>query len=256
MVKLAGRLMIVALCATIATMILVARADAAGYTVVTKAADESVVSSTVDQNDDELFFTATSGTNYEVDVGLRFASPVGGTTPDLKLDVGEDAANRGFCFGVGMRASDSTASGLVGFTDQTATWGFATPGSGDRIAELRCIQLGGGGTFRVRWSQNTSNAGATIVRAGSYLRYVVAGGDLAGVTGPTGATGPSGPSGPAGAGGGGFTSEDSTNLDTLAAASIDTRHLTGWAVGILLGFVAVGALWFTFGRTPTGLTGR
>ena len=31
--------------------------------------------------------------------------------------------------------------------------------------------MGGGGTYRVLWAQNTSSANATIVRAGSILRY-------------------------------------------------------------------------------------
>ena len=138
---------------------------------VRKAADESVASSTTVQNDDELFFTAVSGGQYEIEVMLVYGSPAGGTTPDLKIDLGEDTTARGVVGTlVGFSNTDVAFGNVFGATNQTATWIFGTATT-DRIAKLVGVHTGGGGTFRLRWAQNVSGVNATIVRAGSLIRY-------------------------------------------------------------------------------------
>jgi len=139
-----------------------------GWTMVIKAGDESVASSTTVQNDDDLFFTATSGAVYQVEMWLVYDNAAGGA-PDLKLDLGEDATARGAFEGVGMSTADA-AQAITALANQTATMTFGTATT-KRMASLVGNHAGAGGTFRLRWAQNTSNGTATIVRAGSVLRY-------------------------------------------------------------------------------------
>ena len=139
---------------------------------VTKTGDESVSSSTVIQDDDELFFTATSGAVYEIEVMLVYASPAGGGTPELKVGFGEDSTARGvFGYPGGIWATnDSAVQGTTILANQTATVATGTA-TGNRGFKALGVYTGGGGTFRVQWAQNVSGVNATVVRAGSVLRY-------------------------------------------------------------------------------------
>lgn len=141
------------------------------WTQVLKTITESVDTSTVVQNDDELFFTAEAGKLYEIILCILYDSPAGGTTPDLKCDTGEDAAIRGQLNGIVVSTADAaTAVGIA--SNQTATFAAGTVNS-ERMALFQGTHRGNGGTFRLRWAQNTSNANATRVLAGSFIRYRV-----------------------------------------------------------------------------------
>lgn len=148
-------------------------ANVADWTVVTKTADESVASSATLQNDDELFFTATASAMYEIYLVIVYGSPAGAGTPDIKMAFGEDATARGVMTLIAYwsTANAANGSGFVGVgTDQTAIFGIGTA-TADRAAIISGFHLGNGGTFRFLWAQNTNNVNATIVRAGSVLRY-------------------------------------------------------------------------------------
>lgn len=140
-----------------------------GWTRVQKAADESVSSSAVVQNDDELLFVAAAGKNYDVELDIVYDSAAGAGTPDLKCDLGEDATARGVFHGIGFSTADA-AQDVQALANQTATMTFGTAAT-KRVARIRGSYTGNGGTFRFRWAQNTSGANATTVRAGSELRY-------------------------------------------------------------------------------------
>ena len=137
------------------------------FTYVTKTGDESVVNNTL-QNDDELFFTATSGKAYEFAVFLIYDSAAGGT-PDIKMALGEDATARGVFFSVIFSTTDTATSGAI-LCNQTAVTSAGTATT-KRVLYAIGTHFGNGGTFRVLWAQNTTNATATIVRAGSQLKY-------------------------------------------------------------------------------------
>ncbi len=141
------------------------------WTYVNKTADESVASNTSPQNDDELFFTTVSGAAYEMEVVLIYASPAGGGTPDIKMDLGEDGTARGDALGLGIGSTEATASGSI-LTNQSSTVLHGTAAT-NRVMKYFVTYVGGGGTFRVRWAQGTSSVNATIVRAGSLIRYRV-----------------------------------------------------------------------------------
>lgn len=146
-------------------------AEAGGWTTITKSIDESVSASTTVQADDELFFTATSGKVFEIEGILIYGSPVGAGTPDLKIAAGEDTTIRGELAFFGPSAGD-TASALGLSTNASSTIGLGTAAI-DRAVKFVGTHLGNGGTFQIQWAQNTSNANAVTVRAGSILRYRV-----------------------------------------------------------------------------------
>lgn len=140
------------------------------WTTVLKTADESVTNSIALQNDDELFFTTINGGAYRVELALVYASPVGGTAPDIKFASGEDANTRGTWMTTGNSTGDAgQTSGNQHNQSTTVSFGTATQ---NRVVWASGVYYAGGGTFRILWAQNTANANPTIVRAGSYLRYI------------------------------------------------------------------------------------
>ena len=150
----------------------VAMSAVGGWTTVRKTVDESVTSSATLQDDNELFFTTTSGGLYLIEVAIAYASPSGGSTPNMYLAGGESVSVSGIVIADAYMGSNGTASGfgsplllgLSGTQDiQTATTKRVASGWGPWIGE--------GSTFKIQWSQITSSANATTVYAGSYLRY-------------------------------------------------------------------------------------
>lgn len=140
------------------------------WTVVTKAADESVNAISM-QDDDHLFFTTVAGAMYEIDFMLLYGNPGGAGTPDINFSFGEDATIRGaFTNAGGISAADaiSTAGAL---SNQGGSAAFGTAAANRPVRIIGC-HVGNGGVFRLRWAQGTSTpANATILRAGSIMRY-------------------------------------------------------------------------------------
>lgn len=137
------------------------------WTVVTKSMDESVQSSTTLQADDELLFVAASGGVYQWELMLIYASPAGAGTPDIKVAVGE--AGYGPYRAIGISTSETLLrSGALSDGSQTLSFGTA---AANRIALFDGGFVSSGATFNTNWAQATSDSNATIVRAGSVLRY-------------------------------------------------------------------------------------
>lgn len=139
------------------------------WTEVSKGGDESVTSSTTLQDDDHLLFATTSGALYEIELYLIYASPVGGTAPDIKLSMGEDSTDRGVVLANHWSTADAatTTSAKSNITSTIA----AGTGTGKRVVLVRGSHLGNGGNFKVQWAQNSSTGSATTVYTGSLLRY-------------------------------------------------------------------------------------
>lgn len=144
-------------------------AETAGWTVVRKAADESIANATI-QDDDELKFQTVAGTPYEIELLAVYASPAGSGTPDLKAELSEDATARGSCAWIGLSTAD--AAQTLSTTDVggvAATFGTAAT---KRVCRGLAHHVGAGGLLKFRFAQNTTTAGSpTIVYAGSVLRY-------------------------------------------------------------------------------------
>jgi hypothetical protein len=142
--------------------------SSADWVEVVKGADQSDTTGTL-ANDSSLFFTAVAGAVYDVGLYVPYVSPIGGGTPDLKCDLGEDTTARGTFSGVGMSTTD-TAQNVTVLGDRTATLTFGTAAT-LRMARITGWHVGNGGTFRFRWAQNTAGANATTVKQGALLRY-------------------------------------------------------------------------------------
>lgn len=137
---------------------------------VQKQADQSVSSSTVLQNDTELFFATTTNAVYAFDFWPVYGSPVGGGGPDIKLTLGDSATQSGWILQQGWSTADAITSSALLFGN-TSAFTYGT-GQLNRVAHLQGTWVSpGGGTFQVQWAQNTSNGNPTIMRAGSLLRY-------------------------------------------------------------------------------------
>jgi hypothetical protein len=139
------------------------------WTTVVKGSDQSVASSTAVANDSALFFATVNGAVYEIEMVLVYGSPAGGGTPDLKIAFGEDATDRGAVHGTGFSSTSTiSTAGVLANTGTTSVWGTDTANRGLLV---RGAFVGAGGTFHVLWAQNTSGVNATIMRAGSLLRF-------------------------------------------------------------------------------------
>lgn len=138
------------------------------WTIVRKGSDETVTGSTSVQDDDALSFTATSTVAYEIEIILLYSAAT--TNPDLKVDLGEDSTNRGEFHAISLGTTGASQSvAIVG--NQTSTFAFGTTGRTD-VARIIGWHVGAGGTFKVRWAQNTSDgSNGTTVKTGSVLRY-------------------------------------------------------------------------------------
>lgn len=193
----------------------------AAETLIVKASDESVTSSTTLQDDDELTATTISGTAYELEAFLIYASPAGAGTPDFKVAIGEDSTRRGALHGVGLQTTDGIADTAV-WPDLTGTgWGTAAT---DRALHLTGWFVGNGGSLKIQWAQNTSNGNPTIVRAGSTLRL-------------------RSPDHTGGGGGGSVAWDDVTDKPTFSADWLTDVDTTGAIDGAVLKYDEAGGVW-------------
>ncbi|WP_328494096.1 hypothetical protein OHS59_16175 [Streptomyces sp. NBC_00414] len=123
-----------------------------------KTGDESVTSNATVQNDDELVVSVAANATYLVEVVAVWTNGGGGFRADF---LGPTGAT--------MVWTDNDGAGVQAIgTDVTFS---ATTGTSMRGT---LITSGTSGTLQFRWAQNTSNAGATVLKAGCsmYLRRV------------------------------------------------------------------------------------
>lgn len=139
-----------------------------------KTATESVTSSTVLQNDDELFLTVEANATYVMFMFLLHDSDAT-AAGDIKLGFSSPASST-FAWGVHGANTSSTSSSAVTSVNMTlqTTSSTVSLGGGDSTGTTAFIggtlvTSGTAGTFRLQWAQDTSNAVATNVRIGSYM---------------------------------------------------------------------------------------
>lgn len=146
-----------------------------GRTVgIVKTANESVTSSTVIQDDNELMTTLTTGT-YIFDCFVVLDSNTAGA--DINVQFNGTVTGNIAWYGAGAHNSmttGSTAAGewiarenLVNTTPYAASQSAGTVMGMHFTGSLICTV---GGTFGLRWAQQTSNAAATTVKAGSFFK--------------------------------------------------------------------------------------
>lgn len=142
------------------------------WTVVSKAADESRSNTTTLADDNTLLFAMATSTKYRFKLLVLFFAPV---TPDLKYAIGVPA---------GVSLFNAWLMDMTGANLNVPVLKITVPGetpqtnTGDTQGAIHIEGIihngANAGNFAFQWAQNTSDAAATIVRAGSYLEYDVA----------------------------------------------------------------------------------
>lgn len=142
-----------------------------------KETDESVTNSTNLQSDNHLSVTMAANRTYRFELLLIVSST--STTPDLKYGLTLPANTSVSLGNAGMRPDDTDGTNALVFMQaasslQTTTLlsSFATGTyNGSVTVFMSGIVVTGGtaGNFTLHWSQNTSDAAATTLKAGSYV---------------------------------------------------------------------------------------
>jgi hypothetical protein len=139
-----------------------------------KAVDESVVSSTTNQSDDELALEVEADATYLFTGWIIFNSAV--ENADLRANFSLPTGATFKREGLGQPNGATNALGVAGVIPDTGVLTTGTnDGRGAISAELGIIYSGflitdDAGTFRFIWSQVTSQATAVTVKAGSWIR--------------------------------------------------------------------------------------
>lgn len=152
-----------------------AAAGSVFWTTINKVNDTTRTANTTLTADPDLQFSLAANTKYVIRIEVWFDTTAAG---DFKYGFNGPAIGAGI---IRMHRR-AVLPNATAFTIATTTTAYDTTGvsltstgtNGGYIALAGIIQNGAtAGTFDFRWAQNTSDAGNTIVRAGSYLEYGV-----------------------------------------------------------------------------------
>ncbi len=140
--------------------------------VVRKGSDEAVTSSTAFQNDDALAVALVAGRSYRVELNLAETANSAG---DIKLDWTTTGTitllGQRFCLGpaVAMGGPTDTTVRIARATTLATSVSYGGAATASYINEAFEVSCTSSGNLQLRWAQDTSNAGATTVIAGSWL---------------------------------------------------------------------------------------
>lgn len=135
-----------------------------------KSGNQSVPNTTL-VNDSELFASLAASATYRVDVLLAVT---GSTAGDLKVawTVPSGASGTRFCLGPASSStarSDTTmAVAALSLTASTA-YGTSSASAAVSVRETLTVQTSSAGTLTMQFAQQTADATATTVQAGSVL---------------------------------------------------------------------------------------
>ena len=144
--------------------------------VVSKPVGESVTSSIAYQNDDNLFFTVVAGAVYIVDFELLWESAVAASGFKARWSLpagcnvyGHSISKQGGGSGVNLVpvVGDYVGEYIIGNGQDGAGIGLDHMFT---VGRHKLVVGGTGGTARIQWAQVTSNATATWLNVGSFLR--------------------------------------------------------------------------------------
>jgi hypothetical protein len=138
---------------------------------VVKTVNESVTSSTTPQNDDHLFLNVSANTDYWVQSFLIYN---GSTAGDIQIGWSVPTGSTYDWVSDGLTTAATTTTDEVSRTAQNAT---SLPNLGAAGAGVNCtastkglLRVGSSsGVLRLRWSQGTASATATLITINSFL---------------------------------------------------------------------------------------
>lgn len=147
-------------------------ASVSAPTIVVKTSDQSKTSDTTIAADSALSFSMAANTNYWI--RIRVAAESASATPDIKWSLTGPASPTSVRGAYQIFDPPNVISG-VAFSAYPASVTSDIDAAGvTHITFDLYVQNGANaGTFAFAWAQNTSNAGATTVIAGSTLEYSV-----------------------------------------------------------------------------------
>jgi len=134
-----------------------------------ESSDESVINSSVLQDDDHLFVTLGANQVWEIEGMLEFSS----TSAKLSVMFGL-ALPSGANFKFRYHSNEGSATGFRARVFATGTASFTIPANGSVILYARSVIVMGGsnGTVCFQWVQNTADATPTISRGSSYMKFI------------------------------------------------------------------------------------
>lgn len=136
---------------------------------ISKAASETVTSSTALQNDDDLFATLTPGV-WRIELRLTATGVSGGDLAVAWSNTGTMTAVGRTCHGPGETTAD-TDDGTAGMTGRaltsTVAYGITAVAAG--VMEDLLIEVTATGVLQLRWAQATSNVTGTTLSASSRM---------------------------------------------------------------------------------------
>jgi hypothetical protein len=133
---------------------------------VKKIADETVTSSTTFQDDDHLFFTAATNSVYRIEFDLFIGST--SATPQLKVQMTLPASAT-----IAWNQNPQQGTSPQGFQAASIVLLVPNQDAQGRISGW-ITTAGTGGTCRLQWAQNVSDAASITLKKGTLLRYELA----------------------------------------------------------------------------------
>jgi hypothetical protein len=141
------------------------------HPIILKSADESVVSSTALQDDNELALPVVANGIYRVEFHLMFSGDAAG---DIQFGFTFPSGGRIAVSAIGDNAAADTTwyawHGTDGASGGTGSWAFNCF-DGRSFVLIHGMYINGStaGTLQLQWAQNASNATASVVYANSML---------------------------------------------------------------------------------------
>lgn len=141
------------------------------WTVVKKTADETKTANTTLADDNQLQFTPQANTKYAIRGKIFYATTAAG---DFKYSLKFNGTAGLFRFARNHIVPGTTAFvvALAVAADNGATVTMAGTGTEGYISFEGILWVNATALFSFQWAQNTSDAGNTIVRTGSYFEYL------------------------------------------------------------------------------------
>jgi hypothetical protein len=146
--------------------------------IIMKKSDESISADTTLSNDDQLYAYLPPNSFFEIDFLLKYYTNAS-TTPDIKVDwlaTGDiEAVTQRACFGYAVATATMYSASFKYYAmDLTQEMPYGGGEQADKYSfakEKFIVKTGvNGGILQLRWAQNTSDANATTVKAGSYIK--------------------------------------------------------------------------------------
>ena len=145
--------------------------------IIRKAADQSIASNIVSQNDNDLFFPVTTGETwmYQITGVIKDASATPGFRAQMNVPAGSTGCSNTLTDGY----NTVTATNIACSTDLIiAAASLHSPS--DQFTFVGVFKAWSTGTARFKWAQNVSNASAIIVAKDTVITYTrLSGADIA-----------------------------------------------------------------------------